>query len=193
MGEHRGLSSLLRAAGFAGLAAGAALALTSCSLLGVAPTSAATPTPSQGEILDPSIPTDEPTPTATVSPEPTAPATKSASPSPKPTTTVHPSGKKQAQPFITSAAWDRGSSVLDVQALVPKTVDPDGRCTLKAQRGGVTVTATATASPGPQDMQCNPMDIAGSRLSSGTWTITVTYVSVRSEGTSALRTVKVAK
>jgi hypothetical protein len=196
MGEHKTLPSLLRAVGAAGLAGGAALALTSCSLLGIAPTSAATPSAGPTEIFDPSIPTEAPSasPTPTDSPLPTATTVPTTAPKPtaKPTT-APAAGKKQAQPFITAAGWDRGSAVLDVQALIPKTVESGGRCTLTARRGSVTVTATSTAAPGAQDTQCNPMDIPGSRLTSGTWTVTVTYVSARSVGTSASRSVQVAK
>jgi hypothetical protein len=184
---------LLRAAGAAGLAGAAALALTSCSLFGVAPTSAATPSSEPTDILDPSIPIETPTASPAPTATPTATVVPTASPKPSANPTTAPAAKRQARPFIMSADWDRGSAVLDVQALVPKTVESDGRCTLTARRGTTTVTATSTAAPGAQDTQCNPMDIPASRLTSGTWTVTVTYLSSRSAGTSAPRSVTVAK
>ncbi len=168
----------------------AVVALSSCSLLQVAPSPGGSPTPAVTEVLDPSIPSSSPSATAaTAAPEPTVTPTASPTRTPAPV----PSGKKTVTPFITGALWDQSSGILDVEAYVPGLVEMDGTCTATATRAGHTATATATAAPGANDTECNPIDLTADQLSRGTWTITVSYVSKRSAGVSAARTVTVTK
>lgn len=191
VGEHNA-RFLVRAGGVATVSVAAVVALSSCSLLQVAPSPNGSPTPAVTDVLDPSMPSSgspSPSPTASPAPDPTATPTHS----PVPTAVPVPPGKKAVTPFITGALWDRSSGVLDVEAYVPSLVEVDGTCTVTATRAGHTATATATASPGAKDTECNPIDLTADQLSSGTWTITVSYVSKRSAGVSAPRTVTVTK
>jgi hypothetical protein len=187
VGEHNA-SFLVRAGGAVAVSVAAVVALSSCSLVQVARSATATPAPAVTEVLDPPMPSS-PSATGSAAPAPTPTSTHS----PVPTSAPVPPGKKKVTPVITGALWDHRSGVLDVEAYVPGLVEVDGTCTVTTTGAGHTATATATASPGAKDMECNPVDLTAGQLTSGTWTITVTYVSTRSAGVSAPRTVTVTK
>jgi hypothetical protein len=167
----------------------AVVVLSSCSLLQVAPTPVVTSSPHQTEVIDPSIPTSTPSATA---PDPGA--TPFGSPTPTPAPTLVPGSTKRAvSPFVTLAGWDASSSELDVSALVPNLVEGGGTCTATVTKGGVTRTASAPAAAVSTYVGCNPMAIPGSALSSGTWTVRVSYSSRTAAGVSAAKTVEVTK
>jgi hypothetical protein len=169
----------------------AVVALSSCSLLHVAPSPVATSSPQQSEVTDPSIPVPTPTPDA---PTPDPSATPFGSPTPSATPTLVPGSTKRAvSPFITLADWDASSSELDVSAIVPNLVESGGTCTATVTRNGVVRTASAPAAAVSTYVGCNPMTIPGSALSTGTWTVRVTYSSRTATGASAAKTVEVTK
>jgi hypothetical protein len=191
VGEHNALS-LLRAGGAVAVSIAAAVTLTSCSLLQVAPSPVATSSPS--EVIDPSIPAPSPTPTPTGSATPEPSATPIGSPTPTATPTTIPGSTKHAvTPFVTLADWDASAHELDVSALVPNLVESGGTCTATVSKGGVTRTASAPAAAVSTYVGCNPMTIPGSALSAGTWSVRVTYSSRTAAGTSAAKTAEVTR
>jgi hypothetical protein len=191
VGEHNALS-LLRAGGAVAVSVAAMLALTSCSLLQVAPSAAVSPAPT--EVVDPSIPSASPSPSASDSATPDPSATPFGSPTPTPTPTLVPGSTKRAvTPFVTLADWDASADELDVSALVPNLVERGGVCTATVTKGGVVRTASASAAAVSTYVGCNPMTIPGAGLSAGTWTVHVTYSSPGAAGTSAAKTVAVTR
>lgn len=190
VGEHNA-RFLVRAGGVVAVSVAAVVALSSCSLLQVAPSPVATSSPQQSAVIDPSIPT--PTPSA-VTPTPEPSATPFGSPTPSPTPTFVPGSTKRAvSPFVTLADWDSSSSELDVSAIVPNLVESGGTCIATATKDGVVRSASAPAVAVSTYVGCNPMTIGGSALSAGTWTVHVTYSSPTATGVSAAKTVEVTK
>ncbi len=185
---HRHLRTC--ALGAAGLAA--LLTLTSCSLLDPTPA----PTPVATTVVDPSMvaPTPDASadPTATASPgattAPSAPASASPTPTAAPT-----DARASVTPFITIAMWDRDSGLLDVEGMVPRIVEDDGTCTLVARKGDTVRMVSQPAAPSASSTICSPLQLKGSQLSDGTWTVTISYVSARSSGVAASKTVTVTK
>lgn len=187
---HRNLRNC--ALGAVGIAA--LLTLTSCSLLDPTPP----PTPVATKVVDPSMvaPTpDASTPApATASPGATAAPTDAATASPSPSASATPSdARATVTPFITIALWDRDSGLLDVEGMVPKIVEDDGTCTLVARKGSTVRMVSQPAAPTASSTACNPLQLPGAQLSDGTWTVTISYVSARSTGVAASKTVTVTK
>ncbi|MDH2443084.1 hypothetical protein QDR37_03895 [Amnibacterium sp. CER49] len=197
MGEHTVLPCLLRAAAATALAAAVALPLTSCSMLGSSPASAETASPAPTDVIDPSIPTPTATPTdpSTTVPTPT-PAPTASTPGDSPAPTPVPStvtSRTSVTPFVTAAAWDAHAGALTASALVSEIVEQGGTCTLTATQGSTVRTATSTAVAASSYTACPEMSIPGAQLSNGTWTVRVTYSSSAAVGTSAVKTVQVAR
>ena len=191
VGEHNA-RFLVRAGGVVAVSVAAVVALSSCSLLQVAPSPAATSSPQQTAGTDPSTPVTTSSPTEAPSPDPSA--TPFGSPTPSPTPTLVPGSTKRAvSPFVTFADWDASSSEIDVSAIVPNLVESGGICTATATQGGVVRTASAPAAAVSTYVGCNPMTIPGSVLSAGTWTVHVTYSSRTAAGVSAAKTVEVTR
>ncbi|HEY0374188.1 MAG TPA: hypothetical protein VGC94_05290 [Amnibacterium sp.] len=191
MGEHNAFA-WVRAGGAVAVSVAAVVALSSCSLLQVAPSPVVTSSPHQTEVIDPSIPLPTAPPTDSPAPDP------SATPLPSPTPTASPTlvpgtTKRAVSPFVTLADWDASSRELDVSALVPNLVESGGTCTAIVTKGGITRTASAPAAAVSTYVGCNPMAIPGSALSAGTWTVHVTYSSKSAAGTSAAKSVEVTK
>jgi len=176
--------------GVAGLAA--LITLTSCSLLDPEPQ----PSPVATKVVDPSMVAPSPD-TGTSAPATPAPADSDAptdAPSPSPRPSASPVVTRAAvTPFITAALWDTDSNLLDVEAIVPKIVEDDGTCTLVARKGDTVRMVSQPAAPAASTTTCNPLQISGSKLTAGTWTVTISYVSARSTGVAASKTVTVTK
>jgi hypothetical protein len=185
---HRHLRSC--ALGAVGLAA--LLTLTSCSLLDPTPQ----PTPVATKVVDPSMGAPSPDATtpapATASPGATTEPTDAATASPSPSTTPADS-RKTVTPFISAAIWDKDSGLLDVEGMVPNVVEDDGTCTLVARKGGTVRMISQPAASAASTTTCNPLQLPGSQLSDGTWTVTISYVSARSKGVAASKTVTVTR
>lgn len=196
MTRSRGRSPVRRAL-CALLVTGPALAaLAGCTLepVNALPTS---PASSSASALDPSAETPTPEPTATATPtasaspapDPDAEPTEKPEPEPEPVETDASSGKRKVVPFVTTAYYDDG--VLTVSAVVNGITEDDGACTLTATRKGTTRAARADAVATAQATGCGTLEIPGSKLSDGAWTITVAYASDRSLGESAPQQVEV--
>jgi hypothetical protein len=190
VGEHNA-SFWVRAGGAVAVSVAAVVALSSCSLLQVAPSPVVTSSPRQTEVLDPSVPVPTPSATETALPQP-APTFRSPTPTPKPTF-VPGSTKRAVTPFVTLADWDASSAELDISAIVPGLVEGGGTCTATVTKDGVTRTASAPAAAVSTYVGCNPMTIPGRALSAGTWTVHVAYSSKAASGTSAAKSVEVTK
>jgi hypothetical protein len=176
------------ALGAAGLAA--LLTLTSCSLLDPAPQ----PTPVATKVVDPSMVAPSPgsSDTASATPGATTAPTDAATASPAPTATPA-AGRKTVTPFITIAMWDADSGLLDVEGMVPRIVEEDGTCTLVARKGDTVRMVSQPAAPSASTTVCSPLQLKGSQLSDGTWTVTISYVSAHSTGVAASKTVTVTR
>jgi hypothetical protein len=178
------------ALGAVGLAA--LLTLTSCSLLDPEPQ----PSPVSTKVVDPSMVAPSPEP-STAAPAPAAPGS-TAEPADAATAKPSPSAstgttRKAVTPFITSALWDTEGDLLDVEGIVPKIVEDDGTCTLLARKGETVRMVSQPAAPAASTTTCNPLQIPGSQLTAGTWTVTISYVSAHSTGVAASTTVTVTK
>jgi len=181
----------MRAGGVVAVSVAAAIALTSCSLLQVAPSPVVTSAPDSTAVTDPSVPS--PTASAPDTPAPVPSGTTSATAVPTPSPSISRGSRTAVTPFVTAASWDQPSGTLTVTALVPNLVELDGTCTVTATNGSITLSASATSAPGANDTECNPMMLSGSRLTAGTWSLVVAYSSKRSVGVSAARTVAVTR
>jgi hypothetical protein len=178
--------------GVAGLTALATL--TSCSLLDPEPQ----PSPVATKVVDPSMVAPSPdtgtSAPATATPTPGASDAPTDAPSASPRPTASPATTRAAvTPFITAALWDKDANLLDVEAIVPKIVEDDGTCTLVARKGDTVRMVSQPAAPAASTTTCNPLQISGSKLTAGTWTVTISYVSARSTGVAASKTVTVTK
>ena len=60
----------------------------------------------------------------------------------------------------------------------------DGTCTATAKLGSKVVTKSSAAFDNGSSYQCKPIYIPAAKLESGTWSVTVTFSSAKSEGTS---------
>ena len=175
VGEHKPVR-IARALGAASLVLGAAVVLTSCSALGAAPGSAASPS-------DTTVAT--PVDTAVATPEPTA----SVAPVETPTPTAAADGRTAVTPFITTADWDASASALDVSAIITGVVEGDGTCTVTVASDSTSKTATAPGVAAGSYTGCQAVAVTG--LTPGAWTVTVKYSSAKSVGTSAAKTAQV--
>jgi hypothetical protein len=99
---------------------------------------------------------------------------------PAPTTS---SGKKAVTPTITNT---RGS----VNAYVSGIFEDGGTCTATFTKDGTTLSKSSAGFENVSYTQCAPIDITGF-LSSGHWSVTVSYASATAEGSSASQTFEV--
>jgi hypothetical protein len=184
----------LRTCAYGAVALAALLTLTSCSLLDPEPQ----PSPVSTKVVDPSMvaPSSEastPAPT-TAAPGASAAPTDGATASPAPSASATSgTSRTTVTPFITSALWDSEGHLLDVEGIVPKIVEDDGTCTLVARKGETVRMVSQPAAPAASTTTCNPLQLPGSQLTAGTWTVTISYVSRHSTGVAATKTVTVTK
>lgn len=147
------------------------------------PTASASPTPSPTPIATPSEP-----PTATPTPTPTPPPTPVPSEPPAPSSS-------SVSPFISFADWDVQQNGISVSATVPGIVESGGTCTITATSDSgsesPTVSGDYPASPSADSTECGSNVLASTELTSGTWSVTVSYVSERSSGISAASSVTI--
>ncbi|MBT1674566.1 hypothetical protein [Curtobacterium flaccumfaciens] len=89
-----------------------------------------------------------------------------------------------ATSVVTFAGWDTGSKTLQAGGLVSGTTDTSGKCTFTATKDGVTRTATSTAQASASSVNCAQVSFPAAKVSSGTWSVTLTYA-VGSASTSS--------
>lgn len=80
-----------------------------------------------------------------------------------------------ATSVVTFAGWDTDSKTLQAGGLVSGTTDTSGKCTFTATKDGVTRTATSTAQASASSVNCAQVSFPAAKVSSGTWSVTLTY------------------
>lgn len=98
-------------------------------------------------------------------------------------------GRVIVAPIISSAAIV-GSDV-EVRSYVTGTIENGGTCQATLTQNGNTVSKESTSVADATTTICPPLRIPLSQLSSGTWSIVVTYSSLTSTGTSNSASVEI--
>ncbi|MDF2444175.1 MAG: hypothetical protein JWR01_2378 [Subtercola sp.] len=168
----------------------AALGGTAWLLIARGGTDAAGPTSSATATATPTAtptPTSTPTRTATPTPTPTSTPPVTPTPAPTPTVTAPPAepDPPAAAPYISFAAWDVQQNGISVSATVPGLVESDGTCTITATLQSQTVSQSYTAIPSADSTECGSNVLSSPELTTGAWTVVVTYSSAESSGTSS--------
>lgn len=92
-------------------------------------------------------------------------------------------GKKAVTPVITLAQYGGGNAT--IQAYVPNIYEEGGSCTATLKNGGKTVTKQSSAFPNATTTDCQHLTIPRADFPmAGKWTVSITYTSAISEGTS---------
>ncbi len=86
--------------------------------------------------------------------------------------------------IITYSGWDAASRTVQVGAYGQAVDVSPGQCTLVLTRGNARQVVSRAAVPDATTMQCGTLTIAGTALSSGSWTASVAYASSDRAGTS---------
>ncbi len=99
-------------------------------------------------------------------------------------TTPASSGGVIVTPIITHS--EVRADQIEAEAYVSSVVEDTGTCTLRATQGSSTVTKSVGAIANATTTNCQAFIIARSEFpSSGVWSLTVTYESVKAHGTSS--------
>lgn len=144
--------------------------------------------PSSGTSDDPS--TDSPPSTESNTPTTTPSDSRSAT---APSTGVSTPTKSGVDLIVTYSGWNAGPKTAEVDAFAPDVLVSNAKCTLTLTRGGVTRTASRSASPSASSTQCGALTIAGSQLVSGDWTAVVRFESPRAAGSTDPVTIRVTE
>lgn len=97
--------------------------------------------------------------------------------------TPPPGQKNSVTPLIT--AWGQvPSGNVEVAGYVNGVIESGGTCTAKLEKSGQVATASQAATPNAQNVSCGFIAVERSKLSPGTWSVTLTYSSANSEGSS---------
>jgi hypothetical protein len=127
--------------------------------------SAATAAPgTYGQPVDPSLP--EPSAVATDAPVTTEPAV--------------PDGDI----FLTYSEWNATTNAIEVGGYLDGVVESDGTCTLTTTKGADSAHASAPGISDATSTSCAGLSIPGDQLSSGNWSVVLTYESPASRGSS---------
>jgi hypothetical protein len=86
--------------------------------------------------------------------------------------------------FLTRSEWDADAAAVYVSGYLEGVVEDDGTCTLTLTKDGQSVSATKPGTSNVTNTSCGQLTIAGSELSTGAWTATVSYSSSASSGSS---------
>ena len=96
---------------------------------------------------------------------------------------------KSVKPDITYGEVYQGN--VEVSSRVPGIFEKSGKCTLDLKKSEKTVSQSKTAVPNVSEMSCGVIKIPTTKLSSGTWSATITYSSVKAKGVSDTLSIKV--
>jgi hypothetical protein len=86
--------------------------------------------------------------------------------------------------FLTRSEWDADAAAVYVSGYLEGVVEDDGQCTLTLTKDGQSVSATKPGTSNVTNTSCGQLTVAGSELSTGVWTATVSYSSSTSSGSS---------
>ena len=98
--------------------------------------------------------------------------------------TPPPSGsQKSVTPIITDAG--QYDDKVEIRAYIPNVLENGGKCTYTLKKDAEQITKTVGGMAGPQTTQCESIGVPVSEFpSKGTWTLTVSYLSASSSGSS---------
>lgn len=97
---------------------------------------------------------------------------------------------KEVTPII--VFLDQSGDVIESGALINGVYEDGGTCIFTAKQAAQTVTKTSSAVKNPTTTDCIPFSIPTSDFpSKGSWVVTISYKSLRGQGTSAPQTVQV--
>ena len=116
-----------------------------------------------GQPVDPSLP--EPSAVATDAPVTVAPST-------------------EGRIFLTYSEWNAGTDAIEVGGYLDGVVESDGTCTLTATKDGASVQSTAPGISDASSTSCAGLSLPGDQLSSGAWSVVLSYESGASRGSS---------
>ena len=167
----------------AGRRGGGAPVAATTSATATSSSSAATSSPTSS--ARPSSATAAPTASPT-SPAPTAPSSSAPVPPSSAAPALAPVGV-----VVTVASWNSLNSDVEFGAFVQGVVETGGTCVVTMSKGSQQATGRAAALPNAKNTSCGDLRVAGSAVSTGSWTATVTYASPTSSGASAPTTVEV--
>jgi hypothetical protein len=100
------------------------------------------------------------------------------------------SSKKTVTPILTYIEQQDSGSVA-ARGYIPGIIENGGTCTLTLSKGSIKLADNHTAYGNAQNTGCGLMIIDKSKLSSGTWSATISYISVKYTGTSEPQNVRV--
>ncbi|MDY0891247.1 hypothetical protein [Frigoribacterium sp. CFBP9030] len=87
---------------------------------------------------------------------------------------------------VPTARWDAASETLSAAGIVEGVVETGGVCTLEARSGGQVVRATSTASGDATATYCGSLSVSTADRAAGEWSVTMSYRSSTSTGTSSV-------
>jgi hypothetical protein len=100
------------------------------------------------------------------------------------------SSKKAVTPIMTYIE-QQDSGNIEARGYIPGIIEKGGTCTLTLSKESTNVTDSHTAFDNAQNTGCGLMTISKSKLTSGTWTATLSYSSTKYTGTSESQNVRV--
>ena len=178
MAKRRRGVAVLTVAAVAGAGVAAGVFLTRGTPGDADASSAAAPTTSPAPLGDETGFEDvSPTPTASIGPDPDTGQTV-ATDAPDVVTT------SEVPVTITWFGYDPASKQVQLAGFVGGVVEDGGVCTLILTKGGTTVRGDKDAVADASTTSCGELDVAGSKLSPGTWQAVLTYASAGHTGTS---------
>lgn len=89
------------------------------------------------------------------------------------------------------ATLDYVGDGVEASGIVSGIVEDDGQCTLTLESSGVTLEAVGPATAGTQTTYCGLLALKDARLTTGTWTATLSYASAAHKGRSDSAAVEV--
>lgn len=98
------------------------------------------------------------------------------------TTSNDSSGAKTVEVVLTNWGQSDSGTRFEVGAYA-QVLEPNGKCKLTMKKGAVTLSDTSTAIQNPSTMSCGSLSVEYSKVTSGTWTTTISYTSPKSDGT----------
>jgi len=121
---------------------------------------------------------------APVVPEPQA--APSARPTAAPDDSVDDQDLTTVTVTVPTARWDAATETLTAAGIVDGVVETGGVCTLEARSGGEVVRATSTARGDATATYCGSVSVSTADRAAGDWSVTMSYRSSTSTGTSAV-------
>jgi len=171
---------------------GVAIALTLSGCFATDPTSSAPSPEPTVTVTVTATPTPDPVPSTDPTDQPTTPPTDepTATPTPTPTPTTAP-GRTNVPVKVTLSEIEDDIQQLHFAVTMSGIAEEGGVCTATATKSSKKVTVSQKAEYNVNRTECGGLRFALADLSKGSWKVTVSYLSKKYSGTSAVTTVKV--